>query len=106
MKFTIQGPFNENVYNLMRKIGYIFVGKNEVKNELSFVRPLEMNGYPRFHVYLKTEGENLDFNLHLDQKKPVYNGSPAHSGEYEGGLLDDETQRIKKIAGESIIIKK
>jgi len=111
MKFSLKGPFQENVYNLMRKIGYHFQRKNEEKSEFIFVRPAR--GYPRFHLYLKTEGEesklssspfadarendNLVFNLHLDQKRPIYKGAPAHSGEYEGEVVEKEEERIKQL---------
>ena len=37
------------------------------------------------------------FSLHLDQKKPVYQGAHAHSGEYFGPVIDEEAARIKSI---------
>ena len=118
MKFEIKGSFKENIYNLMRKIGYHLrerqrsVEMNEVhrlqgeekeKEEFIFTRP--PRGYPRFHIYLKIDGstdspqeiKNLIFNLHLDQKKPIYKGATAHSGEYEGELIEKEAERIKQI---------
>ena len=66
----------------------------EEKSELIFVRPPK--GYPRFHIYLKIKEENLIFNLHLDQKRPIYKGSPAHAGEYEGETVGKEAERIKQ----------
>ena len=39
------------------------------------------------------------FNLHLDQKKPTYEWHIAHSGEYDGELVEKEIERIKKILG-------
>lgn len=95
MKFILKRPFGENIFNLIRKIGYYFQGKNEEKEELIFTRPAK--GFPRFHLYVKIEGENLIFNLHLDQKRPTYEGTPAHAGEYEGKVVEDEAERIKKI---------
>lgn len=95
MEFKIKGPFKENVYSLMREIGYHFQERNGEKSELIFVRPSK--GYPRFHIYLKIGDSNLIFNLHLDQKKPIYKGVPAHSGEYEGEVVEKETERIKKL---------
>ncbi len=94
MKFILKKPVQENVYTLIRKIGYYPVSKN--KTEMNYVRSLGGSGYPRFHIYLETEDENLIFNLHLDQKKPIYKGSAAHCGEYEGGLVEKEAERIKK----------
>ncbi|MDI6602636.1 MAG: hypothetical protein QME57_00755 [Patescibacteria group bacterium] len=97
MRFIIKGPLKENVYNLMRKAGYHFQGKNEEKGELNFVRPPK--GYPRFHLFVKieNEGRNLIFNLHLDQKRPIYEGAPAHAGEYDGEVVEREAKRIKQI---------
>lgn len=95
MKFELERPFKENIYNLIRKIGYHFQGEEKEKEEFIFTRPPK--GYPRFHIYLKLKNENLIFNLHLDQKKPIYNGAPAHAGEYEGKVVETEAERIKKI---------
>ncbi len=91
MKFTIKNTSGDNIINLARKIGYYF------QNE-SFVRPLERNGYPRFHLYIKSgRGNNeLIFNLHLDQKRPIYKGAPAHAGEHEGNVIENEAERIKQ----------
>lgn len=95
MKFIIKNNFKENIYTLIRNTGYYLQNEDKEKNELNFVRP--SRGYPRFHVYLRREGENLIFNLHLDQKKPIYKGAAAHSGEYDGKIIEDEKERIKQI---------
>lgn len=94
MKFTLSGHLKENLYNLMREIGYYFQGEDKEKKEFIFARPAK--GYPRFHLYLKLEGGNLIFDLHLDQKRPIYKGVPAHSAEYEGEIVEKEAGRIKK----------
>ena len=93
MKFTVKGPFQENIYNLMRKAGYSFQGKDEDRSQLSFVKP--RRGYPRFHIYLKPESD-LVFTFHLDQKKTIYKGTTAHSGEYDGKIIEEEANRIKQ----------
>ena len=95
MKFTIKGPFKESFHNLMRKAGYCFKGKNEVKSELVFTRP--PSGFPRFHLFLKEGDDDLIFNLHLDQKKPVYGNMPAHAGEYQSEAVSRESERIKQV---------
>jgi len=95
MRFEIKGPFRENIYSLMRKIGYHIQGKDENKSELIFVRPPK--GYPRFHLFVKVKNNVLIFNLHLDQKKPIYKGAPAHAGEYDGEVVEKEIKRIKQI---------
>jgi len=97
MKFILQKPAKENTYTLIRKIGYYPLSKDEKAEETNCVRPLDRSGYPRFHLYLKTEGNNFIFSLHLDQKKPIYKGAPAHAGEHEGELVEKEAERIKKI---------
>ena len=84
------------MYNLMRRIGYHFLNKNEETQESNFVNAIGRGFYPRFHMYLKEENNNLIINLHLDQKKPSYEGSPAHGGEYEGELIEKEAERIKQ----------
>jgi len=99
MKFVIKGPFKENVYNLIREVGYRFQGKNEERKELSFIRSLGGSDYSRFHLYLKVNSEinEIIFNLHLDQKRPIYKGVPAHSAEYESEIVKNEAERIKQI---------
>lgn len=91
----------ENIQNVMRRCGYQFI--REERGELAFVRPLSSSssGYPRFHAYVKVDDvpREVVINLHLDQKKPIYHGAAAHSGEYEGELVEKEVGRIKKILG-------
>lgn len=98
MKFIIKNVQKENVLNLMRKIGYYFQREDKQKSESIFIRPLN-NDYPRFHIYLKVnpETQEISFNLHLDQKRPIYKGTTAHSGEYDGSVVENETERIKQI---------
>ncbi len=91
----------ENIQNIMRRCGYFFT--KEEKNELAFARPLSSSGsgYPRFHIYAKVDDVSREtkINLHLDQKKPIYQGVAAHSGEYEGEIVEKEAERIKNILG-------
>jgi hypothetical protein len=105
MKFTVKGPFNNNIYNLMRNIGYRFVGKSETTGEINFVRPVGENRFPRFHIYLIFNQSALEilFDLHLDQKAPIYEGSTAHSGDYSGDAVDTEAERIKHLLQYEII---
>ncbi len=103
MEFTIKGPFKNNIYNLMRDCGYHFLDKNEESSEYNFVRP--PRSYPRFHIYLKAKNDgstgspqdSLIFNLHLDQKRPIYKGTTAHSGEYDDEVVEKEAERVKEI---------
>ena len=98
MEFILnKNILKDNVYNLVRKAGYRFKEKDEKNSELIFIRPLERAGYPRFHLYIKKSNEeNLIFDLHLDQKKPIYKDVPAHSAEYEGELVEKEAERLKQ----------
>ena len=87
---------NYNVVNLMREIGYHPLKYTE-EGELNCVRTLAGHDYPRFHIYLKEDPKILTFNIHLDQKKPSYEGTAAHGGDYDSGTVRDEVERIKDI---------
>ncbi len=98
MRFIITNK-NETVITLARKIGYRPLGVDQY-NEYNIARPLTpRNNYPRFHIYLKKNEETgeFDMNLHLDQKQPSYEGSSAHSGEYDGELVEKEAKRIQSL---------
>lgn len=105
MQFHIKG-INKSTNDIMRTIGYrpaYFQNEGEV----SIVRQLGRNDYPRFHLYIKRsfvkvseeqmQAKDCIFSLHLDQKKPSYGGSHAHSGEYEGALVQEEAERINSL---------
>lgn len=86
--------------SVARKIGYVIIdAKNNV--EYNLVRKLTGHNYPRFHAYVRSFGTAQDgttryrFSLHLDQKAPIYKGTHAHSGEYEGPVVEQEADRIK-----------
>lgn len=66
--------------------------------QVSYVRRLDHGMlYPRFHVYLKDYVDVVQINLHLDQKAPVYEGVTAHSGEYDGEVVEREAERMQAI---------
>lgn len=98
MKIIIGKP-QVNMHSLMRQCGYFF--ERQQGEELVFTRILSAakSGYPRFHAYVKIDNVSREtsINLHLDQKKPVYQGVAAHSAEYEGEIVEKEAQRIKQI---------
>ena len=85
-----------NVHDLVRKFGYRPLAVTE-KGELNCVRPMQGQNYPRFHIYLVEKPDVLTFNIHLDQKKPSYEGSTAHGGDYDGEVVRDEVERIKEV---------
>lgn len=93
-----------NIIDLLRNCGYRFDRNDERTNQMVFSRPVEgasASGYPRFHIYLKQDNVSREtlINLHLDQKKPIYQGSTAHSGEYDTDIVNREAERIKRILG-------
>lgn len=94
MDFTLK-DIKENIITIARAIGYLIIDTKE-NGEYNLVRKLSRDNYPRFHVYLKQLGTTYIFSLHLDQKKPVYegSGSHAHNGEYFGPIIDIEKDRI------------
>lgn len=98
MEFQITKP-GETAVTMARRIGYRPMGVS-TDSEYSLVRPLAGRNYPRFHVYVRKDaGGVFYFNLHLDQKQASYHGSSAHSGEYDGDLIEQESERIKNALG-------
>lgn len=77
----------------MQKAGYHFFRDPRTNNE-SYVMRITRNFYPRYHVYI----ENNVLDLHIDMKKASYEGSRAHSGEYDGPKVEEEIERLKKWA--------
>lgn len=98
MKITIQKPYTHS-RNLLRRAGYaLHQGRD---GQISYTRRLSGGGdYPRFHVYVNAEepGESMEITLHLDEKKPSYEGYTAHSGQYDGPLVEQEKDRIVQSA--------
>ena len=91
--------------NFLRQCGYQKISNPHKNNEPSFARGLDPGRfYPRFHAYLEIGSGETKINLHLDAKKPSYEGTTAHSGEYEGLLVEQEAERFKKIS-EKFIFK-
>ena len=97
MKIILKAPFKDNIAGMMRKIGYSYRGKKEDTGEIEILRPIGGGGYPRFHVFIRVSEDEMAFNLHLDQKKPSYKGTSAHSGEYDGVVVEKEAERIKQL---------
>lgn len=78
----------------IRRCGY---GRHKTRNgEVSYVKRVHGDWYPRFHVYILEKKDKIIFNLHLDQRAPVYEGVKAHAGEYNSEVVKKETERIKK----------
>jgi hypothetical protein len=111
MKILIEA-ITENPVSLLRRAGYAFQHKEGPArsgyatgvaggDEMSFVRPLASQGYPRFHCYAKVVKVSLHLSLHLDQKKHTYGETTRHHGEYENdGPMKEETARLLSLFGE------
>jgi len=91
MKFNLN-PDPDTLSSFLRQAGYAPEGQDPRTGELRFTRSLTGRRYPRFHLYCHEETNSC--NLHLDQKQPSYQGNSAHSGEYEGTLVELEAERI------------
>lgn len=88
MKFLVPKD-KYNILNLTRKIGY-----SPHRNQKSYYKRLGREDFPRFHIYIKEQSSAWEFSLHLDQKRPSYQGHTAHSGDYQGEVLEEEKKRI------------
>ena len=113
MEFIIKNT-QKSISDIMRQIGYM-PAYFQKDGEFSMVRKIARNDYPRFHLYIKevvspvvrTTGLSYNFSLHLDQKKPSYFAyrslgegglkAHAHSGEYDGDVVEGEAERIRQI---------
>lgn len=86
----------------MRRSGYAAF-RDPNTGQSSFVKRIAGDNYPRFHIYVNKDKDNREvIDLHLDQKKPSYAGSRAHSGEYEGGAVEVEGNRLAGLIKNSI----
>jgi hypothetical protein len=96
MRFTIAN-ISTSPTTALRRAGYVFQHQTE-QNEMSFVRVMGQGGYPRFHMYIKLDGRDLNVSFHIDHKKHTYGDDTRHHGEYEESpVLDQEAARIKSI---------
>jgi len=96
MKILIPKNKISNPESGIRRSGYGQVVDRRTR-QVSYARRLTRNLYPRFHVYIEEAGDNWSFNLHLDQRAPIYAGVTAHSGEYDGEVVETEGGRVKNL---------
>lgn len=87
----------------LRHAGYGFIYDRRSGQE-SCVRRLGGSFYPRFHMYIEENNEQIIFNLHLDQKQPSYAGAHAHNAEYDGEAVAGEIERIKNFITKNLKI--
>lgn len=93
MKLVFEKSTIGNPDFFMRRCGYGKIANRA--GETSYARLLGRSGYPRFHVYIEAHDNGLQVNVHLDQKQPTYGAHTAHSGEYEGSVVEREGERIR-----------
>jgi len=98
MRFVWQKEIQQNLKVLITRLGYHQQIERR-SGEISYIKRLSGSGYPRFHLYINEREDGLEFSLHLDEKKPSYQGQTAHSGQYEGDLVMNEVARIKSQLG-------
>lgn len=89
----------ESPVTLLRRAGYVF--QRQENNEMSFVRVLGSQGYPRFHCYVILNKISLNLSLHLDHKQHTYGAGTRHHGEYKNdGPVKEEALRLTALLGE------
>jgi len=96
MKITIPKNKVPDPELFIRRCGYGRI-VNRRAGETSYTRRIRRELYPRFHVYIEDKGENWSFNLHLDQRATVYEGATAHSGDYDGPVVESEAKRVSEM---------
>lgn len=80
----------------LRRAGYKFIHNGRTGKD-SFVKSIQGQDYPRFHIYAENKGEKNIFDLHLDITKPSYTGASAHNAEYDGEIVKKEIERLKNL---------
>ena len=102
MRFVIQKlPISPQYF--LRKCGYIEIQNPHKNFETSYARSLDPGRfYPRFHIYIEPDKNETAINIHLDAKKPSYEGTSAHSGEYDSPIVKQEITRLQNLAQNSI----
>ena len=84
----------QNLTQSMRNCQYRYMHTTD-NGEHSYSRVMYNNQpFPRFHMYVSETEQQFIFSLHLDQKKPVYEGQTAHSADYDEPAVAAEYQRI------------
>ncbi len=94
MQRIFDGPLPDHSRNLLRRAGYGELRK--YTGQISYTRRVSNANFPRYHAYVEDKNGGVMVNLHIDQKEATYEGSHAHSGEYDGLLVEREMERIEK----------
>jgi len=89
---------NSNPETWLRHAGYALIFDRR-RGVQSFVKRLGNNFYPRLHLYFNENGDNITFDIHLDQKQASYEGSHMHNAEYDNDLVIKEINYLKSLLG-------
>jgi len=81
----------------LRRAGYAYIRDRRTGKD-SFARRLGGGFYPRLHMYVIERGEQIIFDLHLDQKQASYAGSRMHNAEHGGEVVEEEIGRLNGLA--------
>jgi hypothetical protein len=95
---VIRLPRPANVGVAIQRCGYARFRDPRTGQE-SYTRRLGSGFYPRFHLYVEERSNEVVLSLHLDQKQPSYGAGHAHSGEYEGEMIETEARRLTSLLG-------
>jgi hypothetical protein len=87
-----------NPSQMLRRAGYAFLVDRRTGQE-SYAMHLGSGRYPRLHMYVSEQGDEVSFNLHLDQKQTSYAGSSRHNAEYDGEVVAGEIERLRRLFG-------
>lgn len=98
MKIKLAKNEIDNPVVFIRRCGYGEYYDRRLRKTSYMKRARISDMFPRYHVYIEERGQEVIFDLHLDQKRPSYEGSSMHSGEYEGGAVEREGKRIRECA--------
>ena len=95
MKYLHTSPLTMNFKVLMNRMGY-HEQQSRKTGIISYIRRLSGSAYPRFHLYVDSSEQGIQFKIHLDEKQASYENHTAHSGQYDGDLVNAEMERIKQ----------
>lgn len=94
MQKLFPGPLPDHGRNILRRFGYGELRKWD--GTISYAKRVGGGNFPRYHAYIEDKAEGLQINLHIDQKEASHEGSHAHSGEYDGPLVEAEMNYFSK----------
>lgn len=101
LRFTKE-QIGGNATVFIRRCGYGEYYDKRLKKVSYMKRARIQDMFPRFHVYIEERGDEIVYDLHLDQKRPSYTGTSMHAGEYEGTAVEKEAGRIRQYAEDVI----